>query len=385
MHTHSRKTLRLLKRAPDEKAISFAGGLPAPECIPAKSLEAALLALSPRKRDQCFQYNWTEGCRRLRQQIAMQMTRRGMPTSAEEVLITHGAQQALDILAKFFALRGQSGVIETPTYFPATEAFEINRLSFAAVPRDSEGLDASCLRDAFAAGAQWMYVIPTGHNPTGHSLDEKQRNDLLACAGEFGVTLIEDDVYGELQFGTAQPPLYRRDRKVIHVGSMSKILAPGLRIGWIVAGRDLLQQLIPIKHACDLQTNSLAQEVLSEWLAHNHLATQTSACRHVYRQRRDEMLAALAHYFPEEAMWTHPSAGFSLWVGVPLIEAQSDLLESAMAAGVSFEPGPPFLDEPPEHCVFRLSFSTEPPERIERGIRLLADVLKFRLVKLAKA
>jgi len=381
LHTHSPETLRLLKRVPDEQVISFAGGLPAQECIPTTDLDAALKSLPRECREQNYQYSWPEGVKSLQEQIAQRMTDRSMPTSDEEILITHGAQQALDILAKYFALQKWSGVIESPTYFPAIETYEVNRVKFKTVRRNEEGLDFNALRQHLSAAKSWMYVIPTGHNPTGLSLNLEQRQELLALSAENGALLIEDDVYGELQYDAQELSLRTLSKAGIYIGSFSKILAPGLRVGWIAAEPELIEQLLPIKHACDLQTNSMGQAVLSAYLERCDLGEQVSRCRKIYRERRDALLAALKKYFPPAARWTLPAAGFSLWVNAPHEGSPDNLLEAALDRGVAFEPGRPFIDKAPaDGVVFRLSFSMEPPERIAQGIEILGGLLTSRRV-----
>jgi 2-aminoadipate transaminase len=379
-HTHSAETMRLLKQTPQENVISFAGGLPAQDCIPSEDLEAAQANLPQEQQKQSYQYSWTEGVQRLQEQIAQRMCSRGLVVKTEEILITHGAQQALDILAKYLALNRTAGVMESPTYFPALEVCEVNRLRFNTVSRTETGLAVDRLRSLFSAGSAWMYVVPTGHNPTGYSLNDAQRRQLSALASEFGTLLIEDDVYGQLQYDAQEQPLRQSNTEIIYVGSFSKVLAPGLRVGWIAANPKIIQALLPIKHASDLQTNSLGQAIVSAYLNRFDLDAHIARSREIYRARRDAMVAALEKYFPPEVSWSRPAAGFSLWVQAPLVCSPEDLLKAAMDAGVAFEPGRPFLDKPPEHgLVFRLSFSNETPERIERGIGQLAGVLKSQL------
>lgn len=380
LHNHSAETTRLLKQAPQENVISFAGGLPAQDCIPTDDLESALASLPAETHEQNFQYTWTEGVQHLQEQIAQRMNARGLSVQTDEILITHGAQQALDLLAKHLALSRATGVLESPTYYPALEVCEVNRLRFDTIARTQAGLAVEQLRSYFAAGSAWMYVVPTGHNPTGYSLDDAQRRQLLTLAEEFGIQLIEDDVYGDLQYDSPQQPLRKRERSITYICSFSKVLAPGLRVGWIAADKKIIQALLPIKHASDLQTNSLGQAIVSAYLDRFDLDAHIARSRDIYRTRRDAIIAALEKHFPPEIQWSRPVAGFSLWVRAPLACSSENLLKAAMDAGVAFEPGRPFLDKPPESgLVFRLSFSNETPERIERGVKLLAEVLQSQL------
>lgn len=371
---------RELQRAvTDDTVVSFAGGVPADELFPTQEITDALTSSVHRDAASVLQYGWPAGVGLLRAQIASAMARRGISVPCERVLITSGAQQALSLLAQLLVPVGSPIAVEVPTYVSALHAFDLRKPTYRAVPRTAQGIELDALERALGVGqARLLYLVASGHNPTGGVLDRAQREAVLECAARHDAWVIDDDAYGELQFEEPEPPLLALGHpveRIIHVGSFSKVLAPGLRVGWIAGPAALIRELTQVKQAQDLETATLTQRVLSAWLDAHSLDDHLAHIQIVYRARRDALLQALSASLSGKATWDAPAAGFSLLLQLPPPWDATALLPRALSLGVGFEPAAPYFVDSSNVGAMRLSFSNVAPADIARGVERLARVL----------
>ncbi len=360
--------------------LSFAGGLPAPELFPTQEFGdavAGVLATDPR----ALQYG--PPLPELKSQIVELMARRGLTCREEEIIITTGAQQALNIISQLLLDPGGEVLLEEMVYSGIQQAVAPLRPCILPVATDLQrGIDLEAVADLLAAGHQpaFMYAIPDSHNPMGVSMGRAQRERLVALAAGYGTPIIEDDPYGFLSFdGATLPPLRSLNSDwVFYVGSFSKIIAPALRLGWIVAPAHLLHKLTVIKEAGDLESSAFTQRVVAAYIRTGRLPAHIDRLRNEYRCRRDAMLSALAANFPENVRWTNPAGGMFIWVELPEYVDSVYLLEASLAReNIAFVPGAAFAvpGHDAGHCL-RLSFSNVSTERISDGIARLASVIK---------
>lgn len=392
----------LLKITQRPEVISFAGGLPAPDVFPTTRFKEACDAVLHNYPEQALQYGATEGFPPLREMIARHTARYGVSAKVENVLITSGSQQALDLIGKLLINSGDWVLVEAPTYLGALQAFNIYGAEYVSVPSDDDGLRTDQLEKPLRSGPKFMYVLPNFQNPGGTTLAEGRRHELVLMADRYGVPIIEDDPYGQLRYeGEHLPSLVALDREnlrrdseysignVIYLSTFSKTLAPGLRLGWIVAPTDVISKLIQIKQGMDLHTSTFTQAVAYEVAKDNFLDEHVKLIRKVYGERRDVMLAALKEYFPAEASWTHPKGGLFLWVTLPAGMSCQKLFEAALKENVAFVPGDSFYAPNgfAEECMrhLRLNFSNAQPEQIREGIRRLSVAVKLQMHQLQPA
>jgi 2-aminoadipate transaminase len=386
----------LLKITQQPEVISFGGGLPANDVFPVQRIVEACRRVLEENAVMALQYGETEGYRPLRDMIARHIMRYGIKAQAENVLITTGSQQALDLIGKLLINSGDMVLVEAPTYLGALQAFNVYGADYVSVPCDEQGLRTDVLEGPLRFGPKFMYVLPNFQNPGGTTLSEDRRYALVSLANEYGIPIVEDDPYGQLRYeGEHLPPLVVLDREnvpqdggytlgnVIYLSTFSKTLAPGLRLGWIVAPAEVIAKLVQLKQSADLHTSTFAQVVAYEVARGNFLDEHVKKLRNVYRERRDMMLEALAQYFPSEVGWTHPKGGLFLWVTLPRGMDANKLFHEALKQNVAFVPGDCFFapdwqsQEGSRHL--RLNFSNAPPEQIREGIRRLSVALKTQL------
>ena len=364
--------------------LNFAGGLPAPETFPVEAMHAACAAVLGEDLNVArasLQYASSEGLPELRQWVAAEMAKQGAHISPDQVLITTGSQQGLDLIAKVLLDKGSRMLVESPTYLGALQAFTPMQPSIESVESDSGGVSAPALRKALEKGERprFIYLLPNFQNPTGRTMDEPRRNDVIAVCREFGLPIVEDNPYGELWF-ESQPPaplLARWPEGVLYLGSFSKILAPGLRLGYVIAPPELYPKLLQAKQAADLHTPGFNQRVVAEVIKDGFLDRHVPTIRDRYHQQRDAMLAALQRELGDTgAEWTRPVGGMFIWVRLPEGLIAKDLLPAAVDAGMAFVPGAPFYAENADPRTLRLSFVTSTPEQIDRGMAALAKVVR---------
>jgi len=386
------RELLTVSERPD--VISFAGGLPSPDVFPIQRFEEACLKVLDHSGASALQYGATEGYQPLREMIARHIGRYGIRASIENVLITSGSQQALDLIGKLLINSGDHVLVEAPTYLGALQAFNVYGAQYVSVPVDEEGLRTELLEEALRSAPKFMYILPNFQNPAGVTLSEGRRHELILLADSYGVPIIEDDPYGQLRYeGEHLPPLVVVDREnlrrdngyslgnVIYLSTFSKTLAPGIRLAWIVAPPDVIRKLVLLKQGADLHTSTFIQWVAYEVARDGFLDDHVRMIRQVYRQRRDAMLEALQEFFPAEVSWTRPQGGLFLWVTLPPGADCRELFRSALEEKVAFVPGDAFYawegQEARRHM--RLNFSKPTAEQIREGVRRLSVAVKSHL------
>jgi 2-aminoadipate transaminase len=393
----------LLKYTQQPDLISFAGGLPAPELFPIAETQAAACRLLADDGVQALQYGPTEGFVPLRQYIVDRMRRYGIRAKVENVLITNGSQQALDLIGKLLINPGDRLLVEEPTYLGALQAWNAYQAEYVSVPGDDDGLRTELLEAALRAGPKFMYVLPNFQNPGGTTLPLARRLEIVRLSHKYGIPIVEDDPYGALRFeGEHLPPLVALDAdfqsnatldghgymegNVIYLGTFSKTLAPGLRLGWVVAPVEIVEQLVMCKQGADLHTSTFNQMLAWELVKDGFMDEHVRTIRRVYRERRDVMVAALERHFPEGCSWTHPEGGLFLWARVPEWIDTAEMVEEAVQAKVAYVPGFAFYTEPGRgRNTMRLNFSNAQPAQIEEGIRRLGQLIRKMLAERAPA
>lgn len=383
----------LLKVTEEPGVISFAGGLPSPDCFPAEEIALAAERVLANEAGRVLQYGPTEGFPPLRAFLVELMRARGLSIGPEHLLVTNGSQQGLDMIAKLLVDPGDVVLVEEPTYVGALQAFRPYRPRFVTLPMDDDGLQIEgverALADLAAAGQapKFLYTVASFQNPTGVTLSAERRRALIALAARHGLPIVEDDPYGELRYSGAAPPLlaaldierHGAPRHVLYLSTFSKLLVPGLRVGWAVAPEVLLRRMVQVKQGLDLHTSSLAQAIAYEACRDGLLARQIPRIRAVYLQRRDAMLGALEQYLPAGARWTKPDGGMFLWITLPAGYNTTDLLARALERKVAFVPGGAFHANGGGTNTMRLNFSFSPPDTIVEGVRRLSEVFKAAL------
>jgi 2-aminoadipate transaminase len=359
--------------------ISFAGGLPSPKTFPVAEFEAACAKVLRDDSKAALQYAASEGFGPLREMVAASLP---WPVDPAQVLITTGSQQGLDLVAKVLVDAGSRILVESPTYLGAVMAFAPMEPEVVGVLSDEQGLDIADLR-AKGVGARFLYVLPNFQNPTGRTMSEASRAALSATALQLGLPLIEDNPYGDLWFDTPPPaPLTLRNPEgCIYLGSFSKVLAPGLRLGFVVAPKAVFPKLLQAKQAADLHSPGFNQRVVAEVMKDGFLTRHVPTIRALYKAQRDAMLEALAREMPggdpqTTLTWNAPAGGMFLWARLPAGMNAVDLLPYAVAQGVAFVPGAPFYADHGDPRTLRLSFVTPSVEEIRRGVAALSVALK---------
>ena len=388
----------LLKLTQNPEIISFAGGLPAPEVFPVARFQEACHRVLQTQAAAALQYGPTEGYRPLREYIVAHMARYGILANVDNVLITSGSQQALDLIAKLLINRGDRILVESPTYVGALQAFDLMGAEYVTVPIDDDGLQTCEMEQALRSGPKFMYILPNFQNPGGVTLSRSRRDELVLLSDKYGIPIVEDDPYGQLRYeGEHITPLVVLDRtnlardsgyklgNVIYLSTFSKVLAPGLRLGWIVAPPDVIVRLSQIKQSTDLHTSSFVQMVAYEAARDGFIDDHVKLIRRVYTERRNAMLEALQDFFPPEVSWTHPQGGLFLWVTMPPGVDSRRLLDAALRQNVAFVPGEAFFPNGDPSSHMRLNFSNAQPEQIREGIRRLSIAVAHELEHRAAA
>ena len=365
----------ILKVTEKPGIISFAGGLPSPKTFPIDAFAAACATVLKTDGEGALQYAASEGYAPLREWVAASLP---WAVDPAQVLITTGSQQALDLIGKVLIDKDSTVLIETPTYLGALQAFTPMEPKFVGVAADAEGIDVMDVK-AKARGARFLYVLPNFQNPTGSSMSEGRRVLLSNTAAQLNLPIIEDNPYGDLWFD-APPPLpltARNPDGCIYMGSFSKTLAPGLRLGFLVAPKALYPKLLQAKQAADLHTPSFNQRMVAEVLNDNFLDRHVPTIRALYKSQRDAMLAALSkHLAGSGVTWNTPDGGMFLWLKLPPGMDAAGLLPKAIERNVAFVPGAAFYADTPQLNTLRLSFVTASVDQIAVGIEALAHTLR---------
>jgi 2-aminoadipate transaminase len=384
----------LLKVTEQPDFISFAGGLPAPEAFPIDEVARVAQRLIQQQGAQALQYGATEGYMPLREWIARQMTAEGWPVSVENVLITTGSQQALDLLGKIFIDAGDAVLVESPTYLAALQAWNAYGATYLEMASDEAGIIPDGLEEAMQARPKLLYTVPNFQNPKGVTITLERRMRLVELARRYSIPIVEDDPYRELRFeGEHLPRLIALDSQqrddgmssyngnIIHLNTFSKILAPGLRVGWVIAAPEVIGKLVQAKQGVDLHTATFNQMIAYELSRSGFLKDHARVIVQTYRQRRDVMLAAMQEHFPPDIRWTHPQGGMFLWVMLPAGCDATGILREVIAQKVAFVPGAPFHANGGGINTLRMNFSNATPEHIREGIARLGKVLRAHVGK----
>lgn len=388
--SHSARRMRtsevreLLKLLNSPEMISFAGGLPNPEAFPVDNLKVVVDHVLAEHAREALQYGVTEGHNKLRDAIARGMDDvYGAPQAMNNILITAGSQQALNLLGQIFLDPGDLVLTESPTYLAALQVFQAFQARAEGIALDGDGLDVDALEEKLRllckqkALPKFIYAIPNFQNPTGVTLSRPRRERLTALLEEYDLLLVEDDPYGLLRFEGEREPLLKSlaPERVIYLGSFSKILAPGFRIGWIAAPADIINRLSLAKQAQDLCTNTFGQYCVYEAIHHDRLFPHVAEIIKLYKSKRDLMLQSLAAHFPGAATWSRPRGGMFIWVTLPAGLNALDLLPRAIERNVAYVTGAPFFPGGGGESSFRLNFSYSSDDQIREGIRRLGQVI----------
>ena len=379
----------ILKITSQPDVISFAGGMPAPELFPLKEIEQACVKVLRKHGSSALQYSISEGYVPLREFIVQKMARYNIMATVDNVLITTGSQQGLDLVARVLVDPGDVIIVEAPTFVGALQSFTAYQASYASVPLDDEGMMVDVLQQKIVeTHPKFMYVLPNFQNPAGVTLSKNRRERLVTLAHQYGVPILEDDPYGELRFeGEHLEPLVVLSARqngqqsgyfegdVIYMSTFSKTLAPGLRLGWVVAPVEVIKKLVQAKQGADLHTSTFDQMMAYEVVSDGFLDEHVKEIKETYRQRRDAMLTAMDQRFPDGTTWTRPQGGLFLWVSLPEGVDCEELIKEAIEQKVAFVPGTAFYADGSGHDSLRLTFATCPSDMIDEGIKRLGKAI----------
>ena len=379
----------LLKLTAQPDIISFAGGLPAPKVFPVKQFQDACNIVLEQHGPQALQYSTTEGYLPLREMIARHTARYSVQVTADNIMITSGSQQALDFIGRLFLNRGDYIVVESPTYLGALQAWNAYGAQYISVRSDEHGMIVDELEAALRVGPKFIYVLPNFQNPSGSTLSLERRKQLIEIADKYGVPIVEDDPYGQLRYeGEHIPSVVALDSEfrgengghysgnVIYLSTFSKLLAPGLRLAWVIAPPEVTRKLVMAKQAADLHTSSFNQYVAHEVAKGGFLDEHIKVIRATYKERRDVMIEMMEEMFPSGVTWQKPLGGMFLWGILPEGMDAANVLERAVEKKVAFVPGVAFHPTGGGENTMRLNFSYSDPDTIREGITRLGTTLK---------
>ena len=368
----------ILKVTENPDIISFAGGLPNPISFPHKEIAEAAAVVLNDSSNEALQYSSTEGYKPLRNYIADRYCGAGLDVEPDQILMINGSQQGLDLIGKIFLNRGDVMLIERPTYLAAIQSFGFYEPNFVSIPLLNDGVDLQTLKNKLKTlNPKLFYSIPNFQNPTGITYSRKKREKIGEIFNQSSTIFVEDNPYGEIRFiGNDLPCVKTYLNNSILLGSFSKIVSPGIRLGWIVADDEIMKHLITAKQASDLHSNILTQMIVHHYLKGYDVETHLKLIRKMYRTQRDCMVAMIKKYFPQDVKYTKPEGGMFLWVTLPVGMSSMELFEAAIDENVAFVPGEAFYSENPEKNTLRLNFSNSDEKRIQEGIKRLGHAIK---------
>lgn len=371
----------ILKVTENPEIISFAGGLPAAELFPVEEIKRACEEVLSKHGEAALQYSTTEGYTPLRKAICNRMKNLGINKQLENIIITSGSQQGLDLSGKVFIDEGDIIICESPTYLAAIKAFKTFLPNFKEVPMDEDGMIMEELEKILNSNpnAKFIYTIPDFQNPTGRTMSLERRKRLVELANKYDIAIIEDNPYGEVRFaGEHIPPVKHFDSegRVIYLSTFSKILCPGFRIGWICAEEELIKRYIPFKQSTDLHTDIFAQMITAKYIEMFNIDEHIEKIKETYRCRRELMISCIKTEFPKGIKYTLPEGGLFVWVELPLNIKAKEVFNKALENNVAFVPGDSFFANGGCKNALRLNYSNMPEDRIVEGIRRLGIVLK---------
>lgn len=371
----------ILQAAADPKIISFAGGLPAPELFPVKEMKAAVDKVFEEHGQEAMQYGAAKGVTALREVIQQHVKEKeNVDSELDNVLVTTGSEQALDLVGKAFVDPGDTVLVEQPTYLCALDVFRSYGANFASVEMDEDGMKMDALEEALKANpnTKLIYTVPNFQNPTGRTMTEERRKQLAELAEKYDVYVLEDNPYGEIRFAGQHVPAVKSFDKsghVLYMSTFSKTLAPGFRLGWLVADKNVVNKLTVLKQSADLHTDNLAQFAVAQFFADNDVDAHVKEISALYGKRKDLMLEGIKEYFPEGVKYTDPEGGMFLWVEVPGVDDTVELFKECLEHDVAFVPGDPFFAGEVQPGAFRLNYSNMKEDQIEVGLKRLGAAL----------
>ncbi len=377
----SKEMKEILELADVPGLISFAGGLPAPELFPIEALKASANEVLDSVGRKALQYNDPVGYGPLREWVAKRMETFDVSVEAKDILITSGSQQGLDFAGKVFLDKGDIVLCESPSYLGAINALAAYECDFLEVPTDDDGMIIEELEKIAASNdkIKLVYVIPEFQNPTGKTWSDKRREEFMEVIEKYGLIVLEDNPYGELRYGgESRKSLKSMDKsdRVVYLGTFSKILSPGIRIGWVCAGEETMDMFVKVKQRSDVHTNSVSQMEVANFLENNDIDEHISKIKELYRKRRNIMLETIDACFPAGIETTRPDGGLFLWVVLPEKIDSKEMLKKAVEKNVGYVPGGAFFPNGGNKNTMRLSFSNMEEEKIVQGIKILAEVIK---------
>lgn len=371
----------ILQAAADPKIISFAGGLPAPELFPVKEMKAAVDKVFEEHGQEAMQYGAAKGVTALREVIQQHVKEKeNVNSELDNVLVTTGSEQALDLVGKAFVDPGDTVLVEQPTYLCALDVFRSYGANFASVEMDEDGMKMDALEEALKANpnTKLIYTVPNFQNPTGRTMTEERRKQLAELAEKYDVYVLEDNPYGEIRFAGQHVPAVKSFDKsghVFYMSTFSKTLTPGFRLGWLVADKAVVNKLTVLKQSADLHTDNLAQFAVAQFFADNDVDAHVKEISALYGKRKDLMLEGIKKYFPEGVKYTDPEGGMFLWVEVPGVDDTVELFKECLEHDVAFVPGDPFFAGEVQPGAFRLNYSNMKEDQIEVGLKRLGAAL----------
>jgi 2-aminoadipate transaminase len=369
----------ILKDSSKPGVINFAGGLPAPELFPVDGIRQACMRVLDKYGPESLQYSLTTGVPLLKKFIAERISAKGFDYSPEAIQITGGSQQGLDIVGRVFIEPGSVVLTEEPTYLGALQAFSFYHAKFVSVKTDENGMIPSDLETKIKQFKPvFIYLVPNFQNPSGITMSASRREAVVALAKKYDLPIVDDNPYGELRFSGEPVPSLKvlGGQHVIQLGTFSKIISPGLRVAWIAADKEFIGFCERMKQACDLHTTTFSQYVIYEFAKDGALENHIETIRIAYGKRRDIMLEALDKYLDNGASWTKPDGGLFLWVKLPNGVSASELLPTALKAGIAYVPGKYFYSQVPDDSTLRVNFCNASEDNIIEGVKRLASVVK---------
>ncbi len=367
----------ILKVTEDPNIISFAGGLPNPLSFPVDEISAASSKVLKEDGDKVLQYSTTEGYAPLREYIAKNYFRKGLKVQAEDILITNGSQQCLDLIGKIFVNKNDGVLLEQPSYLAAIQAFSLFEPQFKSVPLMEDGVDTESLQRTLKDDIKLFYAVTSFQNPTGITYSKNKRKEIAEILESHNIIFVEDNPYGDIRFmGEDLAPVKFYIPDSVLFGSFSKIISPGMRLGWMVAPEEMMDKLIIAKQASDLHSNYFAQRVVYQYLQDNNVENHIQKIRKIYKTQRDLMVDVIESQFPPEVKYTKPEGGMFLWVTLPNDISSLELFELALDEKVAFVPGEAFYVNNPQLNTLRLNFSNSNPEKITEGIKRLGIAIE---------
>ena len=367
----------ILKVTENPEIISFAGGLPNPKTFPVEEIAIATDKVLREEGSPALQYSTTEGYGKLREYIANRYSSNGLKINKDDILITNGSQQCIDLTAKIFVNKGDNILLEKPTYLAAIQSFSLYEPQFHSIPLMKDGVDTGKLKDILnSEQIKLFYSVTSFQNPSGISYSKEKRKEVAEIINDSETIFVEDNPYGELRFlGEDLPPIKSYLDNSILFGSFSKIVSPGMRLGWIVAGKEIMEKLIIAKQASDLHSNYFTQRIVYQYLIDNRIDGHITKIRQLYKRQRNKMIDAIKEFFPPEVKYTQPEGGMFLWVTLPEGTSSLELFDIALKRNVAFVPGQAFYVNGEGKNNLRLNFSNSDEEKIEEGIGRLGKAI----------